>query len=41
MTSLAAKGKNNFKYLQFPKSQNSETEIKIYFKNSIFCSIQN
>jgi len=22
---LAAKGKNNFKYLQFPRSQNTET----------------
>jgi len=36
MTHLAAKGKHNFKYLQFPTSQNSETEIKIYFKKSIF-----
>jgi len=36
MTSLSCKEKNNIKYLQFPRSQNSETEFKIYFKISNF-----
>jgi len=31
MTSLSCKEKNNFNYIRFQRSQNSETWIKIYF----------
>jgi len=40
MTSLSPQEKNNFKSLQFPRLQNFETYIKIYFKKSIFLNLK-